>query len=80
MYIMVQDFASPGEYVVHKKTGEILPVMFVGDMGSAVISEWFDMDCTGCGPKYIEWSFNDYFVLRKVADMYFGSDFRVVNR
>jgi hypothetical protein len=72
MYLMFNDFAEPGDYVVNKHTGEIEQARWVDNEGSAVVAEFYDVE----GLEIVMWSIIDYFVLVKAADIVFDGHFR----
>lgn len=74
MYILNRCFANQGDYVVHRETGEIKYAYFVLDHGGVVVDDYYP----GYGsnePEVVVWPVNDYFVLQKVADIYFDGHF-----
>ncbi|WP_216831702.1 hypothetical protein [Alkalihalobacterium elongatum] len=67
MYILIEMVASPGDYIKHKHTEEIIHVTHVKDDGAVLYSvEELKFD-----RYYNYWEADEYFVLYKIASGYF---------
>ncbi|MBP1944644.1 hypothetical protein [Cytobacillus luteolus] len=64
MYIPVERKAKPGEYIEHKKTGQILLARWVDHEGLAIVDEHFHPGHDA--PEHEMWGTSDYFVLEKI--------------
>ncbi|MRG86711.1 hypothetical protein [Salinibacillus xinjiangensis] len=72
MYVLCECIASEGNYVVHRKTGEIKYARSVDSCANVLIDEVY---CE-CGmPEWVYWDVNEYFVLEKIAGVYYNGHF-----